>query len=290
MVTTKHDTPSKLHLNFPARDRPVDIVTTSRDFIKYEHSLPPEEQLRHTPYMTTLVANWDEADVKRSDGESRRAEAAEAVERLDRELIENVRIMRKVLDATFPTNPSRAKAWGFEAKKSTKNILLPQTRTEHLNLLDKYIAKEQSRPEAERFSAPNLDHLIYIRDELRTQLDVRTAGQNQREEAVATCNQIAVDLHNYLQSAAVDLLTFNFGFKLTVELQKWGYDVSPRRTTSTDEEEAAMADTPTGTETASQPAAEASAPEPAPTNGTNGNGALTDDLDLMPDMLAADWE
>lgn len=290
MVTTKYDTPSKLHLNFPDRDRPPDIVHSSRSLIKYEQSLPPEERLRHTPFMVALVADWDEADAKRLDGESQRAEAAEAVERLDREMIEVVRTIRKIIDAAFPTNPSRAKAWGFEAKKSTKNILLPQTRKEHLNVLDKYIAKEQSRPEEERFTSPNLAEVIRVRDELREQLDIRAAGQNQREEAVVTGNQIAADLYNYLQSAMTDLLTFKFGFKLTVELQKWGYDVSPRRTPATDEEEEAVANAPAEKGTAPEPAPAAPTPQAAPTNGTYTNGSVSEDGNLIPDMLADDWE
>ncbi|HRV91622.1 MAG TPA: hypothetical protein P5526_05630 [Anaerolineae bacterium] len=290
MVTTKYDTTSKLHLNFPDRDRPADTVNSSRALIKYEQSLPSEEQLRHTPYMAALVTDWDAADAKRLDGEVQRAEAAEAIERLDREMIEVVRTIRKIIDAAFPTNPSRAKAWGFEAKKSTKNILLPQTRKEHLNLLDKYIAKEQSRPEEERFTSPNLADVIRVRDDLRQQLDIRAAGQNQREEAVVTCNQIAADLYNFLQSAATDLLTFKFKFKLTVELQKWGYDVSPRRTASAEEEAEAVADASAETGTASEPAPAASTSEAPPTNGAYTNGSPSEDGNLIPDMLANDWE
>ena len=290
MVTSKYDTASKLHLTFPDRDRPPDIVHSSRALIKYEQSLPPEERLKHTPYMVALVADWDQADAKRLDGESQRAEAAEAVERLDREMIEVVRTIRKIIDAAFPTNPSRAKAWGFEAKKSTKNILLPQTRKEHLNVLDKYIAKEQSRPEEERFTSPNLAEVMRIRDELREQLDIRAAGQNHREEAVVIGNQIAADLYNYLQSAMTDLLTFKFGFKLTVELQKWGYDVSPRRTPATDEEEEAVANAPAETGTAPEPAPAAPTSPAAPTNGAYTNGSVSEDGNLIPNMLADDWE
>lgn len=290
MVTTKYDTASKLHLTFPDRDRPPDIVHSSRSLIKYEQSLPPEERLKHTPFMVALVADWDVADAKRLDGEAQRAEAAETVERLDREMIEVVRTIRKIIDAAFPTNPSRAKAWGFEAKKSTKNILLPQTRSEHLNVLDKYIAKEQSRPEEERFTSPNLADVMRIRDELHQQLDIRAAGQNQREEAVVACNQIAADLYNYLQSAMTDLLTFKFGFKLTVELQKWGYDVSPRRTASAEEEEEKVADPPAETSPTSPPAPAAPTAEVAPTNGTTSNGSTNGSLDLVPDEVLNGWE
>ena len=290
MVINKFDTTSDLHLIYPDKDKPADIVQTVQAFIRYEQRRPPQAQLPHTPILIELLRQWAANDQKRTDGETQRAIAAEQVQQFDQAVTDVVRHARKTLDAAFPTNLAKAKAWGFEAKKSTKNILLPQTRKEHLNLLDKYIAKEQSRPEEERFTSPNLADVIRVRDDLRQQLDIRAAGQNQREEAVVTCNQIAADLYNFLQSAATDLLTFKFKFKLTVELQKWGYDVSPRRTASAEEEAEAVADASAETGTASEPAPAASTPEATPTNGAYTNGSPSEDGDLVPDMLTNNWE
>ncbi|MCB9107769.1 MAG: hypothetical protein H6633_26470 [Anaerolineales bacterium] len=290
MVTNRFDTTSKLHLAYPAKDKQPDIVHTVQSFIRYEQSCPPKEQLPHTPIFMELLQQWDANDHKRSTGEAQRAEAAEMMQQLDQAIIAIVRDARKTPDAAFPRNPAKAKAWGFEAKQTTKNILLPQSRDEHLRVLRQYLAKEQSRPEAERFLSPDLDEAIRVHDTLRKQVALRRAGKNQREEAVANSYVIAAKLHNYLQAAATHLLAFKFDFILTLELQKWGYDVSPRRTASAEEEAEAVADASAETGTASEPAPAASTPEATPTNGAYTNGSPSEDGDLVPDMLTNNWE
>lgn len=276
MITAKFDTISKLHLKFPEKNKPEQIVDTVRSFVNYELSRPAELQLPHTPIMVNLLQQWAASDAQRTQGEYQRATAAEDIERLDQELSELVRHIRKTLDAAFPTRPSQAKGWGFKSKQSTKNILLPQTRTEHLMALDDYIAKEQSRPAAERFTSPDLAEVIRVRDTMREQLYLRHIGQNQREKSVAAGNRIAAVMYNYLQAAAVHLLTFNFDFTITPRLEYWGYNVVSRRVVSTkDGVEAGVAET----------TAEADAPEAAPTYGTYPNGSISDLLDLItPDV------
>lgn len=290
MVTNKFDTTSKLHLVYPDKDKPADIVHTVQSFIDYEQSRPSEAQLRHTSIFIDLLQQWDINDQKRSDGESQRAEAAEMVQQLDKEIITIVRYARKTLDAAFPSTPSKAKAWGFEAKHSTKNILLPQTRDDHLKVLRKYIAKEQSRPEAERFLSPDLSEAIRVHDSLRKQLTLRQAGQNQREEAVANSYIIALKMYNYLQAAVTDLLAFEYDFILTLEFQNWGFDVGLRRTASAEEEEEMTADAPAETEAAPELALEAPTSEAIPTNGSITNGSQSEDADIVPEVLTEDWE
>lgn len=288
MITTKFDTASKLHLSFPDRNKPLDIASTVETFIDYDQSRPPEEQLPHTPKLVGLLQQWNESDHKRLAGESQRGAAAETVEKLDKEMIEYVRRMRKTLDATFPDVPAQAKAWGFRVKQSTKNILVPRTRRDHLTLLDKYIAKEQSRPEAERFASPDLVEITRVRDDLRDQLKIRLAGQNQREKAVADGNLIIVAMYNYLQAAAVRLLAFNFDFVLTVELQNWGYDVMPRRAASAEEE--AIFEALTETETTPAVTSEAASPEANPTNGSFTNGSPDEVLNPTAKTIEGGWE
>ena len=273
MITTKFDTTSKFHLNFPDKNKPLDVISIVETFISYDQSHPPEAQLPHTAKLVELMQQWSESDHKRLVGEAQRAAAAEIVEQLDKEMIEYVRHIKKTLDAVFPDAPAQAKAWGFDAKQSTKNILLPQTRREHLAVLDKYIAKEQSRPEAERFTSPDLTEIIHVRDKLKEQLSIRLAGQNQREEGVAAGNQLALEMYNYLQSAAVHLLTFTFGFTLTLEFQNWGYDVLPRRVGLTEEESEAVEETATDTE--------APPPEFTSTQEVYTNGSANEELNLM---------
>ncbi|MCB9076661.1 MAG: hypothetical protein H6631_03665 [Anaerolineaceae bacterium] len=290
MVTNRFDATSKLHLAYPVKDKQPDIIHAVQSFIRYEQSRPPAEQLPHTPIFIGLLQQWDANDHKRSTGEAQRAEAAELMQQLDQAIMAIVRDARKTLDAAFPRNPAKAKVWGFEAKQTTQNILLPQSRDEHLRVLRQYIAKEQSRPEAERFLSPDLDEAIRVHAALRKQVALRRAGKNQREEAVATSYVIAAKMHNYLQAAATHLLAFKFDFILTLELQNWGFDVSPRRTASAEAEEAIVADAPAETTPTSEPAPAAPAPETAPTNGTSTNGSQPEDGDLVPNLLGDDWE
>ncbi|MCB0173126.1 MAG: hypothetical protein KDJ97_21555, partial [Anaerolineae bacterium] len=156
MFTGKFDTNSDLHLELPPKNKPFEIVLSTRSCLDYELSLPPEERLPHTPRLVELYDQWNTSDDDRTEGESQRAEAAEVVEQLDQALTRCVRHIRKTIDAAFPHSPAKAKSWGFPSKNSTKNVLLPRNRKEHLKLLDKYISKEQSRPEEERFTSPPL--------------------------------------------------------------------------------------------------------------------------------------
>lgn len=282
MITAKFDTTSKLHLKFPEKNKPEQIVDAIRAFVDYELSRPVELQLPHTPIMVNLLQQWAATDDQRTQGEWQRANAAEAIERLDQEIVELVRHIRKTLDAAFPTRPSQAKGWGFKSKQTTKNILLPQSRTEHLMTLDKYIAQEQSRPAAERFTSPDLAEVIRVRDTMREQLYIRRIGRNQREKSVAAGNRIAAAMYNYLQAAAVHLLTFNFDFTITPKLEYWGYNVVSRRVASTkDVVEAGAAKTTSAPETT----AEADASDDAPTNSAYTNGSISELLDLIaPDV------
>lgn len=277
MVINKFDTTSKLHLVYPDKDKQGDIVDTVRQFIGYEQSRPPEKQLPHTPILRDLLAQWVANDQERTDGEAQRAAAAEQVQALEQAMFKIVRHARKTLDAAFPDNPAKATAWGFKSKHATKTILLPQSRDEHLLLLRRYIAKEQSRPAAERFRSPDLAEAIRIYDGLRKQLLLRRTGQVQREEAVATSYALAEKMHYYLQAVVTHLLAFEYDFTLTVELQKWGFTIVPRRTTSAEEEEAVTVDAPVEAEA-------------VPTSDPLTHGSLPEDADTSPTMLPEEWE
>lgn len=305
MFTAKFDTFSDLQLNLPPKHKPFEIVLSTRSYLDYELSRPPEEQLPQTPRLIELYDQWNASDEDRSEGESQRAEAAEEVEQLDQALTRCVRHIRKTIDAAYPHSPAKAKSWGFPSKNSTKNILLPRNRQEHLKLLDKYISKEQSRPEEERFTSPPLAEVIEIRDKLQRQLKVRSLARAQREDGVTISNAIALEMYNQLQGAVVYLLNFRFNFKLTVKLEKWGFEIVTRRNAAEEEEEDAPVE-------AADPAApaDAAATEPAPetttstngspTNGTYTNGAQTngattngsqpDDGGLVSNLLANDGE
>ena len=295
MFTAKFDTFSDLQLNLPPKHKPFEIVLSTRSCLDYELSLPPEERLPHTPRLVELYDQWNTSDDDRSEGESQRAEAAEVVEQLDQALTRCVRHIRKTIDAAYPHSPAKAKSWGFPSKNSTKNVLLPRNRKEHLKLLDKYISKEQSRPEEERFTSPPLAEVIEIRDELQRQLKVRSLARAQREDGATISNAITLEMYDLLQGAVVYLLNFRFNNKLTVKLEKWGFEVVARRNAAEEEEEEAPVEAAADPAATSDAASTEPAPETTPTNGaqTNGtytNGSQPDDADLVSNLLADNSE
>ena len=295
MVTAKFDTNSNLRLNFPNKNRPLKVAGSVRAYLKYEESLPLEERLPQTPRLIELYGQWHASKNNRFIGEHQRTVAAEEIEMLDSEVNDLVRDIRKTIDAAFPRRPTQAKGWGFSAKISTKSIILPQTRTEHLEVLNQYIIKEQSRPEAERFTSPPLTQVIDIRDRLIEQLDMRLVGQNQREKSSAKINAITLEMYNQLQGAVVYLLNFRYNFILTVDLQDWGFEVVARRNAAEEEEEEAPVEAAADPAATSDAASTEPAPETTPTNGaqTNGtytNGSQPDDADLVSNLLADNSE
>ncbi|MCB0014407.1 MAG: hypothetical protein KDE34_20980 [Anaerolineales bacterium] len=182
--------------------------------------------------MIELLRQWDENDEMRQAGELQRTRAAAAIEALDERVRQLVRQIHRIVAAISFDTPADAVQWGFTYKQTTGNILLPETRREHLFLLKRYIAQEQSRPPAERLPQPPLAEVIAVYDALRQQLRRRRAGTVQRKRAVAAGGPIIAAMHFYLQSAVSHLLTFQFGGSLTPKLQNWGYDVklcAPKR-------------------------------------------------------------
>ena len=286
MFSPKFDTNSNLHLNLPNKNRPLEVARSVRAYLKYEEQLPLEERLPQTPRLIELNQQWNASKNNRSIGEHQRSVAAEEIEVLDSEVNGIVRDIRKTLDAAFPRQPTQAKGWGFNAKLSTKSIILPQTRNEHLDVLNQYIIKEQSRPEEERFTSPPLAQVIEIRDKLVEQLDIRLVGQNQREKNSAKMSAITLEMYNQLQGAAVYLLNFRFNFILTVDLQDWGFDVVTRRTDSEEEDEEATVEGAAEAEATPEATSEEAAPEAAPTNGTYTNGSQLEDMDVISNGLS----
>ncbi|MCB0191374.1 MAG: hypothetical protein KDJ65_05470 [Anaerolineae bacterium] len=287
MFSPKFDTNSNLHLDLPDKNKPLEVVRSVRGYLSFEERLPLEERLPQTPRLIELLQEWNASKINRSIGEHQRSVAAEEIEVLDSEVNGIVRDIRKTLDAAFPRQPTQAKGWGFNAKQSTKSIILPQTRNEHLEVLDSYITKEQSRPEEERFTSPPLAQVIEIRDKLVEQLDIRLVGQNQREKSAAQISTITLEMYNQLQGAAVYLLNFRFNFILTVDLQDWGFNVVTRRSDSEDEEDTeatvdAAADTNATPEASSgETTSETTSTNGTATNGTYTNGSVPEDADAV---------
>ena len=275
MLPLKYDIKSNYDVRLPNPNKRYDVFGSGKSFVTYEQSRPPDEQLPFTPWMVDLLNEAAVCEQQQRDGEEQRAVASEEMKESSRRLYKLVRIMRKTLDAAFPETPTKAKGWGFKVKQSTGNIILPQTPEEHLNVTDAYIAKELSRPEAERFISPNLNEVIDVRNAVAEKVALRDAGQNQREVAIARANAIAAELFDHLQGAASHLMSFRYKYKVTPELQNWGYDVVTRRSTTQNGDD----------KTADNGSTNGTATNGSTTNGTTTNGSSEGSLDTMTNDL-----
>ncbi|MCB9079779.1 MAG: hypothetical protein H6631_19410 [Anaerolineaceae bacterium] len=64
---------------------------------------------------------------------------------------------------------------------------------------------------------------------MQSQADTRINARRERESQIESCNTLALELSNYLQTAFIYLLAMEFKFKLSKDLQKWGYDIAAKR-------------------------------------------------------------
>ncbi|MCB0197559.1 MAG: hypothetical protein KDJ65_36775 [Anaerolineae bacterium] len=225
MATIKLDTAGQYLLRFPSKKTPSAVVDNVRTFVKHELSLPPEARLPHTPHLAELLRQWDENKFMRSEAEHQRTVAAEDIQELDAHVRRLVRHIHRVVAALMFSTPAQTTRWGFRYKQKTGNILLPETRQQHLSLLERYITYEQSLPAAEQLPQPSLAEVMAVYEALQEQLRNRRIGKSRRKRAVAAGRPIIEAMHFYLQTAVSHLLTFQFKGTVTPDLREWGYDV-----------------------------------------------------------------
>lgn len=223
------DTKSNYALRFPKVADRADILALAQRFVAYEQSLPPGAQ---TPFTADIIALLEKAIPMYSSGmssEVQRTVASEAVKRLDetaKVVCEQIYGLMKVM---FATSPERAKEWGFQIKQATGHILRPRSRKARLALLNAYIAKEESCPPPERFTVVSLDEVRRVRNELQANLTARNDGKDLRERSNVNSRALTTELFQQLQAAAVYLLAKEYHFSLSLDLRKWGYEVTTLR-------------------------------------------------------------
>ncbi|MCB0169364.1 MAG: hypothetical protein KDJ97_02330 [Anaerolineae bacterium] len=211
--------------------------------------------------------------------EVQRTIASEAVKRLDEQAKALIRKIRFKLNFDYTETPEAAEEWGFQVKQGTGNILLPTNRSERLALLDTYIAKEESRPPEEQFTAPNLAEVISLRDGLKTNLEARRASRSRRKDSYAARAESLEALYDTLRMAGGLIVLKKLNRKVTPALEKWGIEVTKRQSKEKDAEVAPAANgitttavngsetTTNGTATTTTNGAETTTPAETSTNG-----------------------
>ncbi|MCB0175419.1 MAG: hypothetical protein KDJ97_33255 [Anaerolineae bacterium] len=245
MPISYQDFNSPNHIRFPNPYKRSDVIKLAQSFITYEQTLPIEQQTPFTPLISELLDRVLTYEDELKQAERQRQSAATALERLVAETKEIIWNMWKSVTAKCSGKPVQATRWGFEYKAQTGNVLLPKTFAERLETLNSYIAQEQSRTEADRITIPDLIKVMNLRDTLAAHSEARVAGRRQRESRVELCNELAMELSNYLQVAGVYILAMEFKFKLSKDLQKWGYVISAKRSQNGRQGEASTTPIPT---------------------------------------------
>ncbi|MCB0210553.1 MAG: hypothetical protein KDJ52_14540 [Anaerolineae bacterium] len=223
------DSNSPNALRFPDPRRRPNVIKLAQTYMACEYSRPVEQQTPFTPIIANLLQRLLAAEQAVKQAERERKSAASELERLLLETREIIWNMWKSVTAKCSGKPDQAGYWGFHYKANTDNVLLPKTLDERLETLNMYITKEQSLPQAERFTIPNLLEVISLCNTLESHADTRVAARRERESQIESCNALALELSNYLQSAFIYLLAIEFKFKLSKNLQNWGYDIAAKR-------------------------------------------------------------
>lgn len=223
---------SPYQINFASPRKRPEVSGLGHKFVAHEQTLPVEEQTPHTPRIINLLDQLDTANNNRIEAERQRSIASDNLKRIEKQAPALIRQMWKTVTVHHPQQPSMATNWGFRMKGSTRNVLLPKTRDERRATMAAYIAREESRPEAERFTVPDLVEVITLHDEWEYNLAQREKAANEREINVERCNQLTPLLAHFLQAAAIYIIAERFTFKLSTQLENWGFDVTLKRRSS----------------------------------------------------------
>lgn len=223
MLRLDFDPSSPYQVRLPRPTEREAVFALASTFINME-----QRQLTPTPYLASLQTLLTQAQTLQNamnSGESKRLNASEAVKQCDEQAKMLVRQMVNLLRGHFMNQPARVTEWGLTLKQGTGNILSPQDRDERLAFLNSYIAKEESRPTAERFALPALVEVRTVRDTLRSNLTDRSAGQTEREVNIMALNEVLAKLLAFIQAGLVHLLATRFNLTLSPALQEWGFEV-----------------------------------------------------------------
>lgn len=225
MYQIRIDATSPYNLRLPRDYQPQEIVGLAQKFVAYESTRAEVQRTPLTHRLATLLDEVTPCYQERDSGERQRTAASEAVKRLDHEAKTLINHLWNMMNYLFKATPEQAQAWGFEVRQVTGRIIRPQSRPKRLDLLTSYVAYEESRPDHQRFSLPDLAEVRRVRDGLAGNLSARDAGRTQREVCLIAGEALTNQMLNHLQAAVVHLLAVEYGYKLSPDLEKWGFEV-----------------------------------------------------------------
>ena len=266
------DTLSQYQVEIPEADEHTDLINLGESVLAYDQTLPPDKQSPVAAHLAKLLQECRPHREEFHSSEAQRTIASENIKRLEKKVYQYLKRIQHMLKSYFWDTPEEAEAWGFEVKQTTGNIILPDSKKERLRVLNAYIAKEGTRPAEERFEPPSLAEVTDVRDQWIATQKIRKSSKAQR-----TTSRIARDatfqrLREALRLAASNIVVLHYDHTITLDLKRWGFDVTKRSAKATEGE----------AEAAPVAAPEA---EAAPTNGVNGSVELNGATDVVVESM-----
>lgn len=227
MFTAILDANSPYHAGLPENDQPDKLVTAGETFLTYDRTLPPEQQSPFADDIAQLLQACSPQQDEFNQSEAQRTIASENLKRHEEQAYRFLQRIHQNLKSYLYETPEMAEEWGFEVKQSTRNIMMP-SKKDRLKVLSRYIAKEESRPEAERFATPDLAAIIEVRDQLQERKKHYRSSHVQRKSSRVARDATLQALKDTLRAAGTVIIVKNLGRVISPELGKWGYEVYER--------------------------------------------------------------
>jgi hypothetical protein len=131
------------------------------------------------------------------------------------------------LKSRHADNLAELEQWGLGTKNGSRgvSVLKPRTETEWRNFLLAYVAKEAALPAAQQMTDPPLSQLQGLADTVQQNRSDRTEQTVRRLRNVATRTSASQQLLDALQAAAAVLIVTRYDYKVTRDLQTWGFNL-----------------------------------------------------------------
>ena len=233
MFTLKIDLDSPFRVALPAASKYREILALGRQFVRRDQGLSAAEQFPKLTAIDTIVLEMGAARQRTIEAEAARKEASEALKRTEKTARQMIRMAQNMLEATFATQPEKAQAWGFIVRQtgpSAGRLLLPLSRDEMIDCLDRYITTEMSRPEAEQFTLPSFAQIVSIRDQLKQHLEERDQQLHLRKQNHAQVLAFSRQLRALLKEALTHLILYKCDGTVCRDLENWGFRVTAKST------------------------------------------------------------
>lgn len=233
-MRVEFDAKGSFSVRLPQSDEVSRILKLCTGFLRKEDQLAAGLRTLYTEDIRVLAARGNQLVEQKSSGEGQRTQSSEDLKQIEAHAKKLATQIQSLLKAMFIDSPAKATEWGFDVKQTGQRsgtILLPQGREALLKTLTTYLATEESRPAAERFTTPDPSEVKKVCDGLRQSMEGRADGQAQRESGTAEANLVAEEALDLLQAALVQIVVKQYGRKVTPDLQNWGFEVVARTTT-----------------------------------------------------------